>query len=338
MKKPFLLSFVIILFISCKKDTISELNPLDTIFENASQNENLRCLIVYKDGNIVKDDYFIGTSQTPHDVRSVTKSITATLTGIAIDNGFLASENENINSYLTPYVNPINATWSNVKVRDVISMTTGITVDELANPSEYVNWFYNAPNQLDYTLNIPIENNPGEVFTYNSGITHLMSAVITQSTNLTTEQFAKDYLFNPLNINNYSWETDKQGVYNGGAGLQISPRDMLKVGQLYLNNGEFNNTRIVSEEWISKASSFKVSTNSAQSFGPNYGYSWWIGNAHNHDYFFANGYGGQFIVIVPDSNLIVIATNNWSGVPTTTANEQWYNTIDMIINEIIPLY
>jgi CubicO group peptidase (beta-lactamase class C family) len=151
-------------------------------------------------------------------------------------------------------------------------------------------------------------------------------------------QFAKQHLFQPLGITDRSWGTDKQGIYNGGAALSLTPYDMLKIGQLYLNRGVYNGVRIVSEEWIQKASTFKIMTNGIEPFGPGYGYFWWIGSSGSHCYYFANGYGGQFIVVVPDIRLIVVATNNWSNVPTDTANQDWYNTLDVIINKIIPIY
>jgi CubicO group peptidase (beta-lactamase class C family) len=113
---------------------------------------------------------------------------------------------------------------------------------------------------------------------------------------------------------------------------------MIKIGELYLNNGVYNGVRVVSQAWIEKASSFKITTNNAQPFGPSYGYFWWIGNIHGHDYFWANGYGGQFIVVVPDIKLVVIATNTWSGVATTTADQQWSSTLDIIMNTIIPAF
>jgi CubicO group peptidase (beta-lactamase class C family) len=178
----------------------------------------------------------------------------------------------------------------------------------------------------------------GQVFGYNTGASHLISVILTQATGKSTFQFAQEHLFAPLGITEISWAKDKQGNYIGGAALSLTPRDMLKIGQLYLQNGMYDGVRVVSEEWIKKASTFKIPSNGAQPFGPSYGYFWWIGEAISHDYFFANGYGGQFIVVVPDLNLVIVATNSWSDIPIGTANQQWYGTIEIIMNRIIPLY
>jgi CubicO group peptidase (beta-lactamase class C family) len=216
-------------------------------------------------------------------------------------------------------------------------MCSGISGDELTYPSEFNTWA-GAPDQLTYTLGLPMAGQPGVTFYYSTGASHLASAILTQATGMSTFQFAKQFLFQPLGIEDHDWITDKRGIYYGGAGLSLTPQDMIKFGELYLNKGLCKGIQVVSEEWINKATSFKISTNNIQPFAPTYGYFWWSGNINHHSYYFANGYGGQFIVIVPDLKLIVVATNKWSGIQSSTANEQWYKTIEMIINKIIPLY
>jgi CubicO group peptidase (beta-lactamase class C family) len=317
--------FLFILIYSCKK-------------EDNEPDGQYNCIIVYKDGQIISEKYFPpGDSASPRDVRSVTKSVMATLIGIAIDKGYIQSENEKIGDYLRHLYNNLDEAKANIKITDLLSMSSGIEGNDLTNPSEYEIW-YNAENQLLYTLAKPLINQPGEVFAYNSGASHLLSIILTHATGMSTFQFAKEYLFHPLNITDHYWEQDKQGNYNGSAGLCLTPHDMIKIGQLYLNKGMYNGKRIVSEDWINKASAFKITTNNIEPFGPGYGYLWWIGNSHGYDYYFANGYGGQFIVVSPYLNLIVAATNNWAGIGSTTANQHWYTTLDSIINKIIPVY
>jgi CubicO group peptidase (beta-lactamase class C family) len=337
----YLLIFLMVLCTSCKDKSTDSSQPsglLDDAFSLAAQNPNLKCLIVYKDDHIVKERYFhTGDSLSPHDVRSVTKSVMATLIGIAIDKGVIPSEVQSIGGYLQPLVGPMDSMKANIKISDVLSMSAGFSGNELANPSEYNSWF-NASDQVAYTLSKPMVSTPGRVFNYDSGVAHLLSAILTQASGISTLQFGESNLFRQLGIADPFWEIDKRGINNGGAGLRLTPYDMLKIGQLYLNKGMYNGSRIISEEWINKVSSFKITTNNAQPFGPSYGYCWWIGNIHSHDYFFANGYGGQFIVVVPDIRLIVIATNIWSGVSTSTANTQWYSTLDLIMNKILVLY
>jgi len=311
---------------------------LEDVFSQAGQNTNLKCLIVFQNDRILKERYFHpGDSLNAHDVRSVTKSVMATLIGIAIDRGIIPSEDRTIGEYLQPTAPLSDSVKAHITIKQLLSMSSGLSGNDLPDVTEYNNWF-NAPNQVQYTLSLPMIAQPGQVFGYNTGAAHLTSVLLTGASGGSTYQFAKQYLFQPLGIPDRPWATDKQGFNNGGAALSLTPYDMLKIGQLYLNKGVFNGIRVVSDTWIDKASSFKISTNNAQLFGPNYGYFWWLGNTGHHDYSFANGYGGQFIVVVPDLRLIVIATNMWSNVPTSTASQQWYTTIDLIMNKIIPLY
>ena len=328
MKVRLTFIFILLLFTviySCKKGN----NELDG---------NYNCIIVCKDGQIISERYFpSGDSASTHDIRSVTKSVMSTLIGIAIDKGFIQSENENIVNYLHSLDNHIDEAKVNIKISDLLSMSSGIEGSDLTNVSEYEDW-HHAPNQLMYTLSKPLIHQPGEVFAYNSGASHLLSIILTQATGISTFEFAKKYLFQPLSIADHQWEQDKQGNYNGSAGLCLTPHDMIKIGQLYLNKGMYNGKRIVSEEWINKASTVKITTSNIEPFGPSYGYLWWIGNTHGHYYFFANGYGGQFIVVCPYLNLIVVATYNWAGIDSATANQHWYSTLDSIINKIILAY
>lgn len=322
--------------VSCRDNSIYP--SLDGVFERASEMVNLKALIVWKKDRIVREEYFnSGHPDSAHDVRSVTKSVMATLIGIAIDHELIASEDQVIGEFLEPLVGAFDSAKAKIKISDILSMTSGLEGDELADLSEYNNWAL-ASDQLTYTLSKPLIHAPGQVFTYNSGVAHLSSAIITQATSMSTFQFAKDFLFTPLGITDHHWETDNRGIFNGGAGLELTPHDMLKLGRLYLQQGVYNGERIISETWIDNAVTSKIAAGDATPFGPEYGYYWWNGHLHSHDYYFANGWGGQFIVIVPDIELIVVATNRWSGVSSATARQQWYDTIDMIMNGIVVAY
>jgi CubicO group peptidase (beta-lactamase class C family) len=338
---PVLFVFLSILCLSCKERTVAPIESsatLDDAFSLAGQDPNLKCLIVFKDDHVVKEKYFHpGDSASTHDVRSVTKSVMATLIGIAIDNGYIRTEDQTIGDYLRPLVGTLDSEKASITIHDLLSMSSGLSGNDIPDVSEYNNW-YNAPNQLEYTLGKSLIHQPGQAFGYNTGAAHLTSVILSQAAEMSTFQFAKHYLFQPLGIADPPWGTDRQGIYNGGAALSLTPHDMLKIGQLYLDKGVYNGVRVVSEAWIEKASTFKITTNGIEPFGPGYGYFWWIGASTSHGYFFANGYGGQFIVVVPDLRLIVVATNQWWNISIDAANEQWYSTLSVIMNRIIPLY
>ena len=339
--KYFIKQFLLLIFllpIACEEKAVDTTASLEEVFSNAEQFPNLKSLIVYKDKSIIKEKYFHnGGADSDHDVRSVTKSVMSTLIGIAIDKGFIQSEDQKIGEFLEPLVGNIDSSKANIKIRDLLSMSGGFYGNELASPSEYNNWI-SAPDQLLYTLNQSLVSQPGQTFYYNSGASHLLSAILTQATGMSSYNFAQQYLFQPLGISEHNWNTDNRGFNNGAAGLSLTPHDMLKIGILYLNGGMYDNTQIVSQAWINKATTVKITTGNIIPFSSEYGYLWWNGRIYSHNYFFANGWGGQFIVVVPDISLVVVASNEWSGIPSTTANEQWYNTLNLIINEIIRIY
>ncbi len=319
-------------------DNSSEGPDLDNVFARAEEMANLKSLIVYKDGRILREGYYNGGhADSSHDVRSVTKSVMSTLIGIAIDNAIIDSVDQTIGDLLTTMVESMDSAKSRITLAQVLSMTCGLEGDELASVTEYNNW-YNAPDQLTYTLDKPLTHTPGTFFTYNSGVAHLSSATLTGAAGMSTFQFAKQHLFSPLDIDDHYWGTDKRGIYNGGAALRLTPRDMLRIGQLYLNRGMYNGSRVLSENWIVEATSHKITPTNVMPFAQDYGYYWWIGNLNSHDYFFANGWGGQFIVIVPGLELVIVATNHWSGLASTTAQQQWYDTISLIMDGIVAAY
>ncbi len=336
----FLIVSIIFTAAACSKDTVTEPiidSPiLEEAFRQAEQISGLKSLVVSKDGDIVKERYWkSGGANKPHDVRSVTKSIMGILIGIAIDKGFIKSPDQTIGEFISPLVTGITAEKAGIKIRHLLTMSSGFSGNELINAAEYNDWI-NSSNQVQWIINKNLVASPGQKFNYNSAALHLLSVILTRAANLETQDFAKKYLFDPLGVTGFYWERDKQNYYNGAAGLNITPRDMIKIGQLILNRGEYNSQRIVSPDWIDQTIARQISTNNSQPYGPDYGFCFWIGKNGKGDYAFANGWGGQFIVIVPKLNLVVAAANNWNGVPVYEANNNWNNTIRLIMESIVP--
>jgi CubicO group peptidase (beta-lactamase class C family) len=148
---------------------------------------------------------------------------------------------------------------------------------------------------------------PGGPMIYSTGSTHLLSAILTRTTKMSTHQFASRNLARPLGIALRPWQTDPQGIYFGGNDMYLTPRDMAKVGVLYLNGGAVDGRQIVPKAWID--SSFVARTTSPFN-GNRYGYGWWRRSAHGFDIHYAWGYGGQFIFVIPGLELVVVATSD----------------------------
>ena len=311
---------------------------LTRAFADASKIGDLQGLAVARNGVIVAEEYFNDANYEPDPplhVMSVTKSITSTLVGIAIKEGFIDSVGQTISDFLGDEVDSVNPELGQVTIRQLLTMSCGQNWQELGDYSEF-NEFVTAPDQLRYIMDKPIVNTPGQTFNYSDGTAHLVSYILSHATGVETSVFADQYLFEPMGLGERIWYGDKRLVAYGGVGLCIGIHDMLKIGFMYLNKGYFNGQQIVPSEWIETATDFKISSNNEIPFLEDYGYYWWLGKAHDNDFICANGYGGQFILIVKDLDLVVCSRNNFRSLERSQAGQNWYSTLDIIINQVLP--
>jgi CubicO group peptidase (beta-lactamase class C family) len=301
-------SLIFFLILStCDKDPVKEESPyplaeaqnidgqkLAEAYAQARQIEGMKCLLVARNGVLVAEEYFREDDgpESLHDVRSVTKSVTSALIGIAIEEGFIENVDQTLADYLIGSVaDSIEKEKGQITLRQLLTMSCGLEWFEIGTYSEYSNWI-TAPDQIEYILNKPMVTTPGTVFNYSDGAAHLVSVILTEATGMNALEFAGLYLFAPLDIS-------------------------------------------IAAEWVSASTQSHISTNNAVPYGPNYGYYWWTGRAYARDYYFANGYGGQFIVVVPGWNLVAVATGNWRGIGRDQAGAQWYNIISVIMNDVL---
>jgi CubicO group peptidase (beta-lactamase class C family) len=304
-------------------------------FEAAAQIEGMKSLLVARHGQLIGERYYNGAGpDSPHDVRSVTKSFLSALVGIAIDKGYLESVEQTLGDLFADVVDSLDEEKAAITLENLLTMSAGQDWHELGGESEFNEWM-NSPNQVEYVLEKPMVNTPGTVFNYSDGGAHLISVILTEATGMDPESFAAEHLFAPLGIDRRSWLVDKQGYAIGGVGLQVTPRDMVAFGTLYLNDGTFERRRVISEEWVRTSTAVRILTDNAVPYGTAYGYLWWRGVVDGYPFYMATGYGGQFIVNVPDLDLVVVATCDW-WYPRADAGEHWYDIIRVIVNDVVP--
>lgn len=348
---PYSLFFLIVLLANataCKKQAESpypeadkqniDVVQLTNAFASAVQIEDLQGLAVARNGVIVAEEYFNNANPEPDlnlHVMSVTKSITSTLVGIAVEEGYISSVNQTLSYFLGAEVDTVNPDLGKVTIHQLLTMTCGHDWHELGGDSEF-GAFVNAPDQLNYILDKPVVSIPGSVFNYSDGAAHLVSAVLTRATGMETSVFADQYLFEPMGLGKRTWYRDNRLVAYGGVGLCIGIHDMLEIGFMYINNGSYNGQQIVPANWIEKATSLQISSNNEIPFLTDYGYYWWLGRAHGQNFICANGYGGQFIFIVKDLDLVVCSRCNFRNINTSQAGQNWYSILDIIINQVLP--
>jgi CubicO group peptidase (beta-lactamase class C family) len=269
------------------------------------------------------------------DIFSCTKSVTSILVGIAIAQGALEGvEQPVLELFPDRQIQNVDARKEAMTLEDLLTMTSGLDWDEIRTDysdmsSSFLQWL-NGDNQVQYVLDRPMVGEPGDWFQYNTGVSHLLSAIVQESTRMPTLDFAEEYLFGPLGISDVIWQQDREGVYTGGYGLQLEPRDMAKLGYLYLRQGEWNGEQLVPAEWVEASTTVHTLL---RYYFPNrdigYGYQWWIFPALHErasEIIAAQGFMGQYIFIVPRKD-IVVAITGWDLRPADQATPDsalWY--------------
>jgi CubicO group peptidase (beta-lactamase class C family) len=279
-------------------------------------------LLVQRNQVLIGEMYFNGFAKDKaHIVHSVSKSILSAMIGIAIDNGLL-NLNDRMLTYLADYdLRYLESRKSEITIKHLLTMTAGYGSDQMLYET-----IAGSANWVQKTLDTPLTCNPGEKFSYLTFCSHLLSAILTKASGQTSLEFGARNLFSPLNMVCKRWDRDPQGIYFGGNNMYFLPRDLMTFGQLYLDGGRANGRQIVPAAWVEESTkpfySGSKSWGSLQNAG--YGYQWWSGLLSGHPVVFALGHGGQYILLVPDIDLIVVTTADppYSGNYWDKADEQ----------------
>ena len=273
-----------------------------------TENLPLDSMLVIRNGYIVYEDYPGPdyTQEMVHVMFSCTKSVTSALTGIAVDLG-LYEPDDLVLDFFPGYTIDNPGAWKDaITVEDMLIMRSGLAWDETTYPYDNINNYVTAmmasPDAVQYVLDLPMWSEPGTAWLYNTGASHLLSAIITEMSETSTRVFADQHLFGPLGITTSLWGTDQQGTCWGGHDLFLRPRDMAKFGFLYLHNGSWDGEQIVPADWVATSTDALTQLSTRQA----YGYQWWIDQGTSS--YSARGYQGQYIFVYPESNLIVVIT------------------------------
>jgi CubicO group peptidase (beta-lactamase class C family) len=265
----------------------------------------IRSLLVFRNGKLVAESYLKDKNDqtTPRPLWSCTKQILGVLTGIALEQSYLAAINDPLSKYL-PEVLTDHSDKKDITLRNLLTMRSGIGFDEAADFSILLQ--KEEGNTIDFILGQPMIFNPGQQFYYHSGNSHLIAAAMQNAVNKPLEEWADEVLFSKIGFNNYTWLTS-DGYNVGGYGISTTPRELAKVAQLVLNDGAWAGQQVVPEQWISamRTTQSDIGVSSDHSFG----YHWWI-NAKEGLYYMA-GSGGQYAFIIPDKNMLVVAMSEY---------------------------
>ncbi|MGP1993903.1 serine hydrolase domain-containing protein [Zobellia laminariae] len=273
-----------------------------------------------------------------HTLQSVTKSITSILFGIALD----LNEDYNVDNKAMPLVDNKDIEIEdlrkqNITIEDLLTMRSGLQWNEETDHNDTTNDCFrleSSDNWIDYVLSKPIDTIPGTKFVYNGGGTVLLGKIIRTITGKRIDDWAEEKLFEPLGITNYYWKETPDGEIDTEGGLYLKAEDLAKIGSLFLNKGKWNGKQIVSESWVTTSTSPLLKNVKPQwQSVTGYGYQWWIPEYTNNGkskIYSANGYGGQYLMIAPEYNLIIVF-NGWN-----INDEPEKSTYRVLQNRIIP--
>jgi CubicO group peptidase (beta-lactamase class C family) len=268
-------------------------------------NINIHSLLIVRNGYVVLDAYFYPyDGSNVHDVASVTKSVTGILVGAAIEQGKI----KNVQQRVLPFF--ANRTISNrdarkerLTVEHLLTMTSGLDCDYKDN-EKTLRDMKESDDWVQFMLNLPMVEEPGRKFVYCSGGMHLLSAIISQTVGISERDFARQSLFQPLGIVNERWPADAHGISHGWGDLHLHPRDMAKLGYLWLNQGMWDGKRIVSADWVRESTRAQTGTGTES----DYGYGWLVRSRVTPLIYEASGRGGERISVIPAKNMIVVFT------------------------------
>lgn len=264
---------------------------------------NIHSLLVVRNNYIVAEAYFYPyDGKAPHDLASVTKSVTATLIGLAIEQRKVKSVEQRALSFFGK--NKIankDARKEKITIDNLLTMSSGLNC--ISKEGEPTLWeMLNQSDNAKYMLDLPMVAEPGSNFVYCSGGMHLLSAIISNAMGVRADTFAQKFLFDPIGIKQAIWPIDPQGINHGFGNLHLLPRDVAKLGVLFMNQGKWDGHQVVPADWVSNMTRSHIKTGGAR----DYGYGWWIHPAGNEIPFESSGRGGQQISVIPSKNTVIV--------------------------------
>jgi CubicO group peptidase (beta-lactamase class C family) len=309
---------------------------------------NIHSLLVVRRGSLAFERYFGGEDEiwgksvgrvefdreTKHDLRSITKSVTSLLLGVAVARRLIDGIDRALFDFFPEYAELRTPDNGHVTLRHLLTMSPGFAWNEYVpytDPANSEMRLIRSPDRYRFALEQPIETRPGQFFKYNSGASELLGAVVRKAAGVRLEDFAREALFEPLDITDVEWSNyPNSEIVSSSGGLRLRPRDLAKLGQLVLTNGRWGERQIVSAEWIEVSTTPQIGHPDGLLF---YGYQWWLGRSlldrREVAWTAAMGLGGQRLFIVPRLDLVVAIT---AGL-YASALQYWLPT--QILNRIV---
>lgn len=285
----------------------------DLVNELAANHPWMHSILIVRDGRIVLEEYMNGCDPCKlHRLQSVTKSLTSILIGLAIREGCIRSVDDPICRYLPEYDSLLTGPKRDVTIRHLLTMSAGFEWNEMET-------YYTDPERCDphiaergddylgYVFAKPLAKEPGSSWYYNSGYPNILGHIIEKTCGMNIVEFSYRYLLDPVGVKRFQlFDIAGEDRPSCAGGCRMTSRDMARLGQLYLDGGMWNGRRVVPASWVEESVTSYYDT----PYGTGYGYLWRTMTTPDglHDFFFASGTGGQFIVCIPDLDTVVVTT------------------------------
>jgi CubicO group peptidase (beta-lactamase class C family) len=287
----------------------------------------LHSLVVSWRGSLVLERYYNGARAARlANIKSASKTILSALVGIAIERGHIPGVEQTIGGYFADALSrEADARKRDITIEDLLTMRSGL---ESTSSRNYGAWVRSS-HWVGHVLSRRLLSEPGVEMEYSTGNTHLLSAIVAKATGTTTWRFAQEQLAKPLGFTLAQWPRDPQGVYFGGNDMLLTPRQMIAFGELYLNRGRATGTQIVPAAWVERSLIPRARSHWSDQL---YGYGWWIREMAGHQAYYAWGFGGQFIFVLPDLELVIATT---SAATVSDDRRLHRRTVDEIVERFI---
>lgn len=263
----------------------------------------LHSLMLLRHGKVVAEGWWHPyRPDRPHMLFSLSKSFTSSAIGLAVSEGRLSVQDRVISFFPDDLPQAVDPNLAKMRVRDLLTMSSGHAEDTTDRIQKHHDW-------VKAFLALPVENEPGTHFVYNSGATYMLSAIIQKVAGMKLIDYLQPRLFAPLEIQDPTWENSPEGINTGGWGLSIKTEDIARFGQLYLQKGVWNGQQVLPAAWVSEATSFQVPNKESQSnpdWTQGYGYQFW---RCRHNAYRGDGAFGQYCIVLPDQDAVLAITS-----------------------------
>jgi CubicO group peptidase (beta-lactamase class C family) len=309
-------------------------------FVNDESYKKAHSMLIAREGKLLVEEYFYDESpEKPHDLRSANKSITSILVGIAIDQGLIGSVDDSVANYFPEYQATFNSSASkkDITIKHLLTMSSGLDANDWNrdSPGNENKVYRLKEDWVKLFFELELINQPGSTFAYSTLGEIALRALLANVSGMSLNEFADQNLFTPLGIVDQQWTLKLYGREDVPIRVELTSRDFLKLGQLYLNKGMWHGRRIVSEDWVAQSTSTHTRTNEKRLGNPEYAYLWW---RHTFEVdgktirgFQAQGAGGQFLFVFPELDAVLVFTSDNYG------RSRQINPLKIVKHELAPV-